>query len=109
MAWLENAAMEDAIEDWLREQIELYDEEEQNLIDDFPQYQDDLCIALLEDEHCDTHGAVEGRCCLRKRRRTMEEASHFLEAWMSADFLKKMFRRGEVPRHFQRVIEFLDK
>ena len=105
MAWLENAAMEDAIEDWMREQAELYDEEEQNLIDDFPQYQDDLCIALLEDERCDTHGMG----CLRKRRRIMEEANHFLEAWMSADFLKKMFRRSEVPRHFQRVIEFLDK
>ena len=93
---------------WVLEQIELYEDEEEELKDDFPQFQDDLCIDLME-EVCDTHGAVEGRCCLEKRRRIMEDANHLLDAWMSAGILKKMFKRGEVPRHFQKVIEFLDK
>ena len=105
----------------------LIDEEEDKLIDDFPQYQDDLCIALME--NVDDIDPPDERkiarlkaphlyhidlpecelACLKKKRRIMEEANHLLEAWMSADFLKKMFRREEVPRHFQKVIDFLEK
>ena len=91
--------------DWHMEQIELYEEEEEELKDDFPQFQTEFCVELMQDV-CE-HGAVEGRCCLEERRRIMEDASHLLDAWMSADILKKMFRRLETPVHFKKVIEFL--
>ena len=74
----------------------------------FPQFQDDVCLDLME-EVCDTHGFTEGTCCLEKRRRIMEDAAPLAEAWESADILKKLFRRGDVPRHFQKVIDFLEK
>ena len=61
------------------------------------------------EEVCDTQGSVEGTCCLEKRRRIMEDATPLADAWESADILKKMFRRLGVPRHFQKVVEFLDK
>ena len=81
---------------------------EKRLREDFPQFQDDVCVALME-EVCDTHGSVEGTCCLEKRRRIMEDAAHLADAWESAEILKKMFRRGEVPPLFQKVIDYLDK
>jgi len=81
---------------------------EKRLRENFPKFQDDVCVDLME-EVCDTHGGVEGTCCLEKRRRIMAEAAHLADAWESADKLKKMFKRGAVPRHFQKVIRFLEK
>ena len=85
-----------------------FDRLEKRLREDFPQFQDDVCVDLME-EVCDSHGSVEGICCLKKRRRIMEVAAPLTDAWESADTLKKIFRRGAVPRHFQKVIRFLEK
>ena len=85
-----------------------FDRLEKRLREDFPQFQDDVCVDLME-EVCDTHGSVEGTCCLEKRRRIMEDAAPLADAWESADILKKIFRRGCVPSFFQKVIRFLEK
>ena len=85
-----------------------FDREEDWLREDFPQFQDGDCADLLE-EVCDSHGNVEGFCCLRKRRRIMQDAAPLADAWESADKLKKIFRRGALPRHFQSVLRFLEK
>ena len=90
------------------QESKVFDRLEKRLREDFPQFQDDLCVDLME-EVCDTHGIVEGTCCLGKRRRIMEVAAPLADAWESAEILKKMFRRGEVPPHFQKVIRFLEK
>ena len=79
---------------------------EKRLREDFPQFQDDDCVDLLE-EVC-SHGNVEGTCCLEKRRRILQDAAPLADAWESAEILKKMFKRGEVPPLFQNVIRFLN-
>ena len=81
---------------------------EKRLMEDLPQFQDDVWVDIMEDI-CDTHGSVEGTRCLKKRRRIMEVAAPLADAWESADKLKKMFKRGEVPPLFQKVIRFLEK
>ncbi len=89
------------------QESKIFDRLEKRLRKDFPQFQDDVCMDLMNDV-CETHGeSVEGTCFLEERRRIMEDASHLLDAWMSADILKKMFRRLETPVHFKKVIEFL--
>ena len=92
------------------QQSKVFDRLEKRLREDFPQLQDDICVDLMNDVCGDTHGeSIEGARCLEKRRHIMEDAAHLTDAWLSADILKKMFRRLKVPCHFQRVIEFLDK
>ena len=91
------------------QQSKMFNRLEKRLREDFPQFQDDVCVDLME-EVCDSHGEfIEGICCLKKRRRIMEVAAPLTDAWESADTLKKIFRRGAVPRHFQKVIRFLEK
>ena len=91
------------------QQGKIFDRLEKRLREHFPQFQDAICVDLME-EVCDTHGeSIEGTCCLGKRRRIMEDAAPLADAWESADKLNKMFKRGAVPRHFQKVIDFLEK
>ena len=93
--------------DELREQqneIEEMEEAEKVLIAEFPEFQDATCTAIVESV-CDEHDSeYEG---LRKRRRIMEDAQPLAEAWESAEYLKKIFRKGELPRHFEAVCRFL--
>ncbi len=91
------------------QQSKVFDRLEKRLREDFPQLQDDICVDLMNDV-CATHGeSIEGTCCLGKRRRIMEDAAPLADAWESADKLNKMFKRGAVPRHFQKVIDSLEK
>ena len=90
------------------EQVEIFNRLQDELMEHFPQFQDDVCVDLME-EVCDTHGSTEGTCCLKKRRRIMEDAAPLADAWESADVLKKLFRRGEVPLHFLKVARFLEQ
>ena len=92
---------------WVLQQNKNFNRLEKRLREDFPQFQDDVCVDLM-DEVCE-HGGVEGTCCLEKRRRIMEDAAPLADAWESADILKKIFRRGYVPSFFQEVIRFLEK
>ena len=79
------------------------------LREDFPQFQDDVCLDILG-EVCDLHTKfVEGACCREKKRRIMQDAAPLAEAWESADNLKKMFRTSAVPAHFHQVILFLNR
>ena len=90
------------------DEVDVFYQMEEKLIEDFPQFQDDVCLDILE-EVCYSHGSTESTCCLRKRRRIMEDAAPLADAWESTDNLKKMFRKGEVPKLFQKIIDFLEK
>ena len=84
------------------EQQNEIEEMKEDLIDDFPEFQDATCTAIVEsDEH---HSEYEG---LQKRRRIMEDAQPIAEAWESAENLKKLFRKDKIPKHFVHVCKFL--
>ena len=89
----------------MQDQIE---EMEEDLENDFPEFQDDTCKAILK-HVCTEHGpSYEGQCCPRKRRRIMDDAQPIAEAWESAENLKKIFRKNLLPLHFIKVCQFLN-
>ena len=94
------------------QQAEEWEHMEAELIEDFPQFQDEICQHILQEVCLDEDGELEhggeGTCCLVKRRRIKEEATHLAEAWESSEILKKMFRREAVPSVFKLAIRFLD-
>ena len=97
----------DELREQIREELE-FEEAEEDLENDFPEFQDDTCKVILQHvcEHDD-----EGILCLVKRRRIMDDAIHLAEAWESAENLKKLFRKsGNVlmPKHFSYVCRFLE-
>ena len=98
---------------WALQQGKNFNRLEKRLREDFPQFQDDECVDLLK-EVCDTDsfdshsGSVEGTCCMEKRRRIIHDAAALADAWVSAEILRKIFRRGGIPVHFNKVIRFLD-
>ena len=100
--------------DELREQLREQEQDEiedmkYDLENDFPDFQDDTCKAILGHVCTDLHGPrYEGQCCLRKRRRIMDDAQPIAEAWESAENLKKLFRNNSlIPKHFVLVCRFL--
>ena len=101
----------DQLREQERERKEI-EEAEEDLENDFPEFQDDTCKAILE-HVCTEHGpSYEGDCCLRKRRRIMQEAESLAEAWESAENLKKLFRKDKkgnllVPQTVWHVCQFL--
>ena len=104
--------VEDDMEPWVVYSVRQTQQERREnrlLREDFPQFQDDVCLDILE-EVCDVHTKfVEGPCCREKKRRIMQDAAPLAEAWESADNLKKMFRTSAVPAHFHQVILFLNR
>ena len=97
-------------EDLLFEENEIQNRMEQDLIDDFLEFEDAVCTAIV-DVVCDEEShakSVEGTCCLRKRRRVMNDAKHLAEAWEGAENLKKIFRKNSLPQHFIKVCQFLN-
>ena len=80
------------------------EEAEEELENEFPDFQDATCKAILE--HVCEHDS-EGICCLRKRRRIMQEAESLAEAWESAENLKKLFRKNKIPNTVWHVCQFL--
>ena len=96
----------DELREQERESKEI-EEAEEDLENEFPDFQDDTCKAILE-HVCTEHGpSYEGDCCLRKRRRIMQEAESLAEAWESAENLKKLFRKNKIPNTFWHVCNFL--
>ena len=93
------------------QQAEEWERMEEELIEDFPQFQNEICKHIVQevclDDDWDLDHVVEGACCLVKRRRIMEEATHLAEAREGSEILKKMFRRGAVPSVFKLAIRFL--
>ena len=84
---------------------------EEDLIEDFPQFQNEICKHILQevrlDDDCELEHGGEGACCLTKRSRIMEEATHLCEAWESSEILKKMSRWGAAPCVLKLIIRFL--
>ena len=100
------------IEDYLdrlreqeRERKEI-EEAEEELENDFPDFQDDTCKAILQ-HVCEHDSEDEGICCLMKRHRIMKEAEPLVEAWKSGYRLKNAFRKDKLPQHFNQVCLFL--
>ena len=95
----------DEVREQERESKEI-EEAEEDLENEFPDFQNDTCRAILE------HDDSEGVCRLRKRRRIMQEAESLAEAWEIAENLKKLFRKDKkgnllVPQTFWHVCQFL--
>ena len=97
--------MHDRLMEWheMQDQIE---EMEEDLENDFPDFQDDTCKAILK-HVCEHDSEDEGICCLTKRRRIMQDAEHLAEAWESGHRLKNVFRKDTLPKHFIQVCCFL--
>ena len=77
------------------------------LWEEFPQFQDDQLQDLLE-KLCSHDCFSEGSLYLDERRSIMQAAAPLADAWESAEILKKIFKWGKIPRHFQAVIFFLE-
>ena len=90
----------DEVREQERESKEI-EEAEEELENEFPDFQNDTCRAILE------HDDSEGICRLRKRRRIMQEAESLAEAWESAENLKKLFRKDKIPNTVWHVCQFL--
>ena len=95
----------DQLREQERERKEI-EEAEEDLENDFPEFQDDTCKAILQ-HVCEHDSHEEGICCLMKRRRIMEDAEPLLEAWKSGHRLKNAFRKDKLPTHFMKVCSFL--
>ena len=72
------------------------------LWEEFPQFQDDQLQDLLEKL------LSQDRDYLDEKRSIMQDAAPLAAAWESAEILKKIFKWGKIPRHFQAVIFFLE-
>ena len=93
-------------DEWHDERNGQYNRMDQELHDDFPEFEDAVCTAIL-DEVCDDQCHSEDICCLIKRRRIMYDATDLAEAWESAENLMKIFRKNSLPQHFIKVCQFL--
>ena len=90
---------------WHQEQDEI-EEMNDDLIVDFPEFQDDTCKAILQ-HVCEHDSDKKGICCLVERRRIMEDAEPLAEAWKSGCRLKNAYRKDKLPKHFREVCYFL--
>ena len=97
--------MHDRLMQWHQEQDEI-EEMKDDLIVDFPEFQDDTCKAILQ-HVCEHDSEDEGTCCLVKRRRIMEDAEPLAEAWKSGCRLKNAYKKDKLPPHFREVCYFL--
>ena len=84
---------------------------EEELIEDFPRLQDELCKHIVQkvrlDDDWELDHVVEGALCLMKRHHIMEEAPHLAKAWECSGMLRKIFRQGNAPSFLKLVIRFL--
>ena len=97
--------MHDRLMQWHQEQDEI-EEMNDDLIVDFPEFQDETCKAILK-HMCEHDSENEGTCCLVKRRRIMEDAEPLAEAWKSGYRLKNAYKKDKLPAHFVKVCNFL--
>ena len=66
------------------------------------EFSDDTCEAILNH---DLDACIMTQAT--KRRRIIKDAQALAEAWQSAENLKKIFRKDELPKHFVAVCSFL--
>ena len=97
--------MHERLMEW-HQMLDQIAEMEEELENEFPEFQDDTCKAILQ-HVCEHDSDEEGKCCLIKRRCIMEEAEPLVEAWQSGHRLKNAFRKDRLPRHFNHVCIFL--
>ena len=82
-------------------------EEEKELKEEFPQLQYPQMQDLLE-KMCSHDCFFEDWDYQDEKRSIMQDAAPLADAWESAETLKKIFKWGRIPRHFQSVIFFLE-